>query len=196
MAVIVTGGTTISTTAVEDLKAYLRITHDTEDVLLTGLVNAATAWAEGYLGTPIVATERTYAVSVALRETYLSIPAAPIDTDAPITITSPDGEAYDADAFAVNANAGLLTTGGDLSGRRLLTPGTWHVTCTAGMSLRPDYEAVLKPLFAHGITLLAADWYANRNPRAASERDGDVSTGLADAPPWVVAIFAPYRRFV
>lgn len=196
MAVIVTGGTTTATTAVEDLKAYLRITHDTEDVLLTVLVKAATAWAEGYLGTPITATERTYAVSVAPRETYLSIPAAPIDTDAPITITSPDGETYDADAFAVNANAGLLTTGGDLSGRRLLTPGTWHVTCTAGMSLRPDYEAVLKPLFAHGITLLAADWYANRNPRASSERDGDTSAALDEAPPWVVAIFRPYRRVV
>ena len=196
MSVIVTGGTATSTTAVEALKAYLRITHDSEDALLATLLAAATAWAEGYLNTPLTAAERTYAVSVAPRETYLSIPAAPIDTSADITITDPDGDTYDSDAFVINANAGMLTTGGDIAGRQLLTPGTWEVTCTAGMSVRPDYTAVLEPLFDHGIMLLAADWYANRNPRAASERDGDTSAALAEAPPWVIAIFRPYRRVV
>lgn len=204
MAVIVTGGTVVAdTTAVDDLKAYLRITHDTEDVLLTGLVNAATAWAEGYLGTPITATERTYAVSVAPRETYLTIPAAPVDSTRPIVIRDPEGSLYDSDAFTLNANAGLLTTGGTIAGRQLLTPGTWSVTCTAGMSVRSDYASTLKPQFDHGIMLLAADWYANRNPRASSDSDGDTSTVLTSTfgpgegiPPWVIAIFAPYRRFV
>jgi hypothetical protein len=64
------------------------------------------------------------------------------------------------------------------------------------MSVRSDYASTLKPQFDHGIMLLAADWYANRNPRAASERDGDTSAALAEAPPWVIAIFRPYRRVV
>jgi len=203
MSVIVTGGTATSTTAVEALKAYLRITHDAEDELLASLLASAKAWAEGYLGTPLEAVERTYAVGVAPRETYLAIPAAPVDATRPIVIRDPEGSLYDSDAFTLNANAGLLTTGGTIAGRQLLTPGTWSVTCTAGMSVRSDYASTLKPLFAHGITLLAADWYANRNPRASSENDGDTSTVLISVfassggvPPWVDAIFRPYRRVV
>jgi len=196
MGVIITDGTTTSTTEVEALKAYLRITHDAEDGLLASLLASAKAWAEGYLGTPLTAVERTYSIGVAPRETYLTIPAAPVDAALPIVIRDPSGGLYDSDAFTLNANAGLLTTGGTIAGRQLLTPGTWSVTCTAGMSVRSDYASTLKPQFDHGIMLLAADWYANRNPRAASERDGDTSAALAEAPPWVIAIFRPYRRVV
>lgn len=187
--------TPITAAALDEIKDYLRITDTTQDDHLTTLLTAAQAWAEGYLGTPLANVERTEAVGVARNETYLRLASAPIDTDEGITITDPDGDEHDAGSFVVNAPAGIIATGaGTLAGRPLLQPGTWEVTYTGGLAARDDYATVVEPQVSHAVMLVAADWYANRNPRASAERDGDVSVSLGEAPPWAIALLAPYRR--
>ena len=193
--------TPVSQDAVDELKDYLRITDATQDDHLALLLAASQAWAEGYLGTPLASVERTEQVGVARNETYLRTAAAPIDADEDITITDPDGDSYDVGYFTLNAPAGLLVTGGTLAGRTLLDPGTWTVTYTGGLAAREDYTRVVEPQVSHAIMLVAADWYANRNPRASSENDGDTSTVLTSTfgagrgmPPWAVALLTPYRR--
>jgi hypothetical protein len=186
----------VSQDALDALKAYLRVTHTDDDVLLGTLLDMAHADVESYLGVPVVAAERTYSVSVGRNEGYLSVPG-PISPDG-ITITDPDGYEWDAGVFTINAPAGLLSTGGSLAGRSLLTPGTWEVTCTAGLSLRPDYESVLAPVVDMSVMMRAADLYLNRNVRAASERDGDTSIALGGEVERIAAQtgLARYRRFV
>lgn len=197
MAVTITGGVAVSDAEIEKLKAYLRITTNADDTLLGTLITIAHGDAESYLGVPVIAAERTYSVSVGLNEGYLSVPG-PMDTSADITVTDPDGSEWDIGAFHINGPAGLLSTGGSLAGRSMLTPGTWEVTCTSGLSLRPDYESAIKPVVELFYLMRAADLYINRNVRTASERDGDTSIALDGA---VEAIahqtgLARYRRFV
>lgn len=196
MAVIIIGGVTVDTDELDTLKAYLRIVGSDEDVLLGTLLAMAHADIESYLGVPVVAVERTYSVSVGRNEGYLSVPG-PISPDG-ITVTDPDGDEWDSGVFTINAGAGLLSTGGSLGGRSLLTAGTWEVTCTAGLSLRADYDSAVAPVAEMSVMMRAADLYLNRNVRAASERDGDTSIALAVGVEHVAAQtgLARYRRFV
>ena len=198
MAVIITGGVAIDDVSeLEALKEYLRIESADEDAMLARLIDIAHADAESYLGVPVVAAQRTYPVGVGRNEGYLSIPG-PIDTSASITIIDPDGDEWDAGVFHINAAAGLLSTGGSLAGRSLLPQGTWEVTATCGLSLRPDYESAIAHVVDAFCLMRAADLYLNRNARAASERDGDTSIALEQGVEHIAATtgLARYRRAV
>lgn len=168
-------------TTVDMVKTYLRVSGTDEDALIATLLAAAQADALSYLGTPVVAAERTEKVDVGRSQTYLRLSAVPIDTTASITITDPDGDTWDPDAFAINAGAGLLATGaGTLAGRVTLEPGTWTVTYTGGLSVRHDYAEAIAPTYDLFVLLRTADLYLNRNIRAASESDGDTAITSAN----------------
>ena len=189
MGVTITEGTPVSATALDALKNHLRITGTAEDTHLAGLIVAATAEAQSYLGCAIVAAAHTEKVLVGRNDARLRIKHRPIDTTAAITIADPNGNAYDSDWFEVRpwGFAAPLTYGG----RQILAPGLWTVTYTGGVSVRDDYATVIAPLIAQAITLRAADLYLNRNPRASGERDGDQSITLGEQDPF--ACIARYR---
>lgn len=170
-------GTAEAAASLTQLKNQCRIDGSGEDAHLADLLEWAAADARAFLGVLVMAAEVDEAVNVGRNESCLKLKNRPVDSTATITVLDPDGDEWDATYFTLDARNGLLKTPTTYGQRDILPEGTWTVTYTGGLSLEDDYSAVISPLLERYTILKAADDYLNRNPSAASERDGDVSLG-------------------
>lgn len=132
----------------DDLKAYLRVDHDHEDILITALEQAAVAKLDGFrgiLGRCIL--PQTWAVTFDKDGTY-HLPLADVTA-----VTAEDAEGSPVDAVLSYDDLGAKVT----------LPGAATVEITA--QLPDDLLDVVK----QAIKLLVGHWYENRE--AVAEED-------------------------
>lgn len=92
----------VSVTGVErvtlaEVKNYIRITNDLDDVLLESMIDQAHQMAEVYLSKDIIAKQRIAYIPYVDREVYL--PFTPLDTTVPLVITV-DGTQLTTDEYS------------------------------------------------------------------------------------------------
>lgn len=183
-----------------DLRAYLRIETDAEDVLLGTLLRQATAVVEAYLRQPIQARPVTFTLAAeydghdgrygyAIYASRLRFPLSPIAE--PVTVTDRNDETLV--DYTVSPGRGTVTAASGAS----FAAGPYTVTATAGLSLRPDFTDAVEPAINAAITDVVADVYQRRNPGATYEgAGGGVSATYSDIglPQRIKAVLAPWRR--
>jgi uncharacterized phiE125 gp8 family phage protein len=175
-------GMTISETpalpvALAELKAFLRISVSDEDALLAGLVRAAAALCEAFIGRALI--ERTVEDVAATATVRIRLGAGPVRAIESVAALDEDGTAtlLGADAFAAEIDAsgeGMVTLRTSTEARRL------RITYRAGMAA--DWNGVPEML-RHGIVRLAAQYYLRRGDTAEPE-----------VPAAVTALWRPWRR--
>lgn len=169
-------------------KAHLRVDHSTDDTLITGLLTAATEYAEGYTGLAFVTQtwEQREDANACLP---LLLKRAPL-----IAIT---GVQYvDADGTTQTLSSALYrTVGVQPASLYPAYSGSWpsvlydvdalRITFTAGFGDADDVPQALK----QAVLMLAAHWYERREP---------VSVGAAvqDIPFTVKALLDQSRVFI
>jgi hypothetical protein len=188
-----------------DLKTYLRIETTAEDALLDTLVAQATATVEAWLDRPILTVcldfiDEATPDDRAVRR--LLVPVYPLDPDA-LAIVDVDGTTVPATDYRVDALTGVIR---GLVGVQFGNP-PYTITADVGLQEHPQYATRIEPVLSRAIVDVAASWYHQRNPAAASvAAGGGVSThafagagrGIGDThdaeiPPRVRAQLAPYR---
>jgi len=188
---------------VSDAKDYLRITHSRDDVYLGRTIDRALSDFTARIGKLIVSKSVTESVEVGPRCSSLCVRNTPIDSGETITITNPYGNEIDEDAFTSHYASGIFKYEREYDEPRFLTEGTWTVTYTGGLDVRPDWTTVESRL-AGAMLDYVTHLYTNRNPLASSEKDGPVGTVLMSPilgaaggwPPRVLAVVDSYRSVV
>lgn len=175
-------GMTISETpalpvALAELKSFLRITVSDEDALLAGLVRAAAALCEAFIGRALI--ERVVEDVAATATVRIRLGAGPVRAIESVATLDEDGAAtlLGADDFAAEIDAGgegSVTLRASTDARRL------RITYRAGMAA--DWNGVPEML-RHGIVRLAAQYYLRRGDTAEPE-----------VPAAVTALWRPWRR--
>jgi uncharacterized phiE125 gp8 family phage protein len=163
--------------ALDELKAFLRISVSDEDALLAGLVRAAADICEAFTGRALI--ERTVEEMVAASTIHTPLTATPVRAIESVAAVDEAGEAtsLDAEAFATEINAageGWVRLRTATEARRL------RVTYRTGMA--DDWNGIPEML-RHGIVRLAAQYYLRRG----EARD-------AGMPAAVTALWRPWRR--
>lgn len=157
----------------DDLMHYLRIdAHEraAESVDVSLLIIESWAAIQRRIGRRIVAAEVTERIAQSGR-CSLSLkhwPVASVES-----IVDPHGNERALSEFTAKLSLGSL------SSDRELTSGEWTVTYTGGMSVDSDFESFTLPVIHRAVRFDVADKWTNRNPRATSEKDGDVAVSLA-----------------
>lgn len=148
----------------EDVKLYLRLDHDAEDLLLESLVEAATEYAETALGQQLVNATWRYELDC-FPET-IRLPLPPLSSVTSIIYDDVDGTAQ-------TLAAAMYTVDADSRPARIVPAygEVWPVTY--------DHLAAVRILFIAGygvsaafvpdniqtaIKMLAAHWYQHREP--------------------------------
>jgi hypothetical protein len=156
----------------EEIKAYLRVTTDVEDQLITGINNTARALIAGRLKVPLEAEERTFYArwprEGRRREamTQLVIPIIPCQTTA--EIVDADEDEVDSDTYTIDARTGFI----EADRYEVFDNGPYDITVSVGWDAHPDYITVVEPLLRQGIIDFSADLYRRRNPGAIYEQSG------------------------
>jgi uncharacterized phiE125 gp8 family phage protein len=180
-----------------DLKAYLRIEHNAEDTLLTGLALSAVSMIESYLHRPIRSAQRTF-VDMAQpvgggRVGALLVPVYPLGTL--LSVLHDDGESLDVDTLGIAPVSGRIRK---LDGTPFRA-GPWTITATVGLEHADEYDTRILPVIRHAVRDVVADLYQRRNPAASAEAEGggvSVAYGTPDAqgiPLRTAALLRPWR---
>lgn len=176
-----------------ELKQYLRVETDAEDAVITDVLASATAWAEGLIGKPITAEERTLVVDGATYDDYgrhqFYLPVWPVSVDSEdvAVITDKNGDTVDDSTYTVDARTGLFQT---VVGEHWRA-APFSVVATVGLSVHPDYATKIEPKVRSLILGCAAILYKQRNPNAVSDSSGagvSVSYGDHALPPYLEQI--------
>jgi uncharacterized phiE125 gp8 family phage protein len=160
----------------DDLKAYLSISLDAEDLALTGLIRAASAAAERFLGQMIVV--RGVEELLAPRRDWQPLAMRPARAITAVAGIDADGTPF---TFPVESHAIDIDANGT-GWLRLLDPGAAvrvRLAYTAGLAV--DGEGVPEPI-SHAILRMAGELHARREglePRLAAS---------------VAALLRPWRR--
>lgn len=158
----------------DEVKAYLRITHGAEDAAIGAMVSAARGLCEAFIGQVLIAADFT--ATVAGDGCWRALPARPVRGITGVAQLAADGSAtmLDPALYAIDidpAGVGWVRAGGLGSDARL------RVTYRAGIA---DSDPGVPAAISQGITRLAAHLYA--------AREG------AEAPPAAVtALWRPFR---
>jgi uncharacterized phiE125 gp8 family phage protein len=165
-----------------DAKAYLRITTADEDDVIASLIEAAEAFLTSRIGRLITAAETAEKVSVGRNSRSFGMKNWPVSSSATLTI-------IDADDNDLSDSLDIDYAAGRVRASHILSPGTYTVTYTGGVSLSTSWTQY-EPILAGAVRDLVAEWYANRDPGAGSVTDGDMSrvtaggtTGISDGVP-------------
>jgi uncharacterized phiE125 gp8 family phage protein len=170
-----------------DAKGYLRVSSTDEDDVIGGLITSVEAAIESEVGRLIIAAAATEHVSVGRNSRGFGVLNWPVSSTATLTVT--------------DSNSDVVTTLFDIdyaTGRfrapYTLTPGTYTVTYTGGISLS-DAWARYQPMLAGAVRDWVAELYANRDPGASSVTDGDMgrSTYPLAVPPRVMRVITLLR---
>lgn len=163
----------------DEAKAHLRVDHDDEDDLITGLIAGAVAYLDGWqgvLGRCILA--QTWAItSVSLVTQRLPFPDV---QSAVVSYLDADGDSQTVDPSSYRVETwrgqGWLVFGTDFSAAPLQAGRDDAVTITAvyGVDVAP-------PALKVAALMLVGHWYRNREG------------GTDDIPAPVKALIAPYR---
>ena len=163
--------------ALEDVKAFLRVSVDDEDGLLAGLAAAAAETCEAFTGRALV--ERAVEEVLAAARRWTRLEAAPVRAITAVAALAEDGSAAPLPAgdYAIDIDAA-----GDGWVRLAAAPGCKRirVSYSAGMAAAADG---LPEALRHGIVRLAAFFY--------TARDRQESAG---PPAAVTALWRPWRR--
>lgn len=154
-----------------DVKAYLRIQHDAEDVVLNALLARATALVESYLGRPIYTRQETRTVYVEGDQMrggakVLFVPFYPLQ--AVQSVTAQDGTVVPLEDLFVDLRSGTVAY---KSGQRFSCPAYTFVV-SGGLEAFPEFDVVIEPAVQSAIMDTVADLYQRRNPASAAEREG------------------------
>lgn len=162
----------------DGLKAYLRISSEAEDALLTDLIRAATDAAERFTGQLLI--ERAVEEMIAPSAEWRALAIRPVTE-----ITQVAGVPADGEAFALQVDAYAIDIDGNGDGwvrvRDAGAAARIRVTYNAGIAA--DADAVPDAIRL-GIIRLAGDYHALRE-------------GVTPQPPAsVAALWRPWRRMV
>jgi uncharacterized phiE125 gp8 family phage protein len=173
-------------------KAHLKVEHDDEDVLIAGLVAAATNHLDGYrgiLGCALLAQTWKRSFDRFPCGRTVRVPLGPLRAGATISYFDAAGEAQDFTAFhAVEDAVGplLMLEDGASWPSTATRPDAVTVTWPCGFSATaedPEFPAAV----LHAVKLLITHWYENR----AGVITGTISTELA----WTIAaLLEPIRK--
>jgi hypothetical protein len=189
-----------------DTKRYLRLQTDEENVLLLGLINAATAMVEAWLGRPIEARSMTFTDSgfdvLGKYMTSLRIPVTPIGSLT--SVTDVDGTAIPTTDLRLDATTGIIVRKDGSS----FVNGPYTMVAVVGLSASQQYTLGGSAAIQQAVLDIVADLYQRRNPVAGREAEGggiavdyaDMKRGVgADnaredlLPSRLTAILAPFR---
>lgn len=174
---------------IEEVKAHLRVDHADEDVLITGLMDAATAHLDGYqgiLGRALIT--QTWTVDFPTFRNRLDIPLGPVQS---ATIQYYDSS-NEQQTLATSVYAVLTDGLGPYVA--LKYNQQWPQTYTRDDAVRvtfvAGYGAAGKdvPLAIRAaMLLLIANWYDNRSAVSVGETASELPLSAA-------ALLAPFRR--
>lgn len=163
--------------ALDELKAYLRITIDEDDALLAGLIRTASETCERFVGQALMLRDAEETVPVSSEWRRLTL--TPV---ASITRVEGVSETGDTIPIALDGYAIDIDSNGDGWVRVVAAGSAKRVTVGYRAGMGEDWNAIPEPL-RQGIIRLAAHLFI--------ERDQD-SSGLPPAA--VAALWRPWRR--
>jgi hypothetical protein len=165
-----------------EIKSYLRISTDVEDILIFGLNQTARAQVTQYLRVPLESEARTFRGRKPVpgdrgeRFERLEIPVVPCDTTA--TITDVEGATVDSDTYTIDGRKGQV----NLVVNEVFDNGPYTVAVNVGWPYHPTYDTDVDPILRQSILDLASDLWSRRNPGAIYEQSGgQVSITYTDA---------------
>jgi uncharacterized phiE125 gp8 family phage protein len=163
--------------ALDEVKAFLRVSHSAEDALIAGFVRAAEAACEGFTGLALI--ERSAAETLPAGREWRRLGLTPVRAILGAAAVAGDGSetALPAEAFAIDIDAA-----GDGWVRVLDAGGEKRVRVRFTAGLAGDWNGVPEPL-RQGIVRLAAHLYGARGEAAG-----------AAPPAAVAALWRPWRR--
>lgn len=168
---------------VEEIKDYLRISTDVEDVALDGLKDTAQAQVARYLGVPLDGDSRTFTGRRAFKgprqEPFeqLRVPIQPCDDSA--TITDVDGDEVDDTTYTIDPETGHI----DLIQLEAFDNPPYTVVVNVGWTYHPRYTTEVEPVLRQAILDIASDLYNRRNPgEVYNQSGGQVSSTYTPAP--------------
>jgi uncharacterized phiE125 gp8 family phage protein len=173
---------TIEPVSLEEVKQFLRIEHDAEDGLIASLIQAARQLCEATVRRRLI-RQRLRLVSDDLHAVH-RLPAGPVRQVETVAVIDAAGmsEILPESAYVI-------------SGDRLACLKTWPAPRRPVGSFRVDYEVgygdtpdAVPQALRHGIRMLVAHWYENRE----AVQDLAQPTVL---PMGVAALWAPFRSF-
>src|SRR5690349_21135723 len=138
-----------------EIKSYLRISTDVEDLLIFTINQTAQAVVASKLNLPLEAADQTFRGRMPLKGyrgeplERLTIPRYPWSTSA--TITDVDGETVDSDTYTIEPAKGWVNAEPD----ELFDNGPYTVAVAVGLTAHPDYDLVIDPLARQCILDLA-----------------------------------------
>lgn len=165
----------IAPLALAEVKAFLRVTRDEDDAVLTGHLRSAAGMCEQFIGQALLV--RPHRETLAVARDWQRLSARPVIAINSVSGLSADGErfALASDAFAIDIDAG---GGGRV---RVLRPGSAsRIEVLYAAGLAAHWGDLPEPL-RQGIVRLAAHVHLARD------------TGDATPPAMVSALWRPWR---
>ncbi len=172
---------------IEEAKAQCRVLHPDEDMLLAGLIAAATRHVEKVLDLSLMA--RTWRLTLDAFSPTIELPRGPVTSVTAVNYVDRGGltqqvptEKYTTD-LASPAQWIVLNSGGE-----------WPATIGGVNAVSIDYVAGFTSLpstyddLKHAILLLIGHWYANREAV-------NVGNITSEVPLAVASLIQPYQRF-
>jgi len=155
-----------------EIKSYLRISTDVEDVLIFGLNQTAQAQVRQYLGVPLESRAMTFTGCWPRRGPRLErterlvIPVVPCSTTA--TITNVDGTVVDDATYTIDPSTGYV----DLVKGSCFSKPPYTIAVNVGFTFDPEYDTAVDPVLRQVVLDLASDLWSRRNPGAIYEQSG------------------------
>ena len=163
-----------------EVKDHLRITHDDEDALITGLAVAARNAVEARGGLALIAQDWRFALD-AVPDDAVMLPLTPVWSVNEISVLDRDGAPQIVDTSAYESAAGRVRRasawpqpGSAIDGVRIVFTAGW----SGAASVPEDLKQAVK--------LLAASFYENREAAGG--------TRVYSIPGAIDALIAPYRQ--
>lgn len=179
--------------SVAEAKAHLRVDHDDDDVLIEGLIDAATAHLDGWsgiLGRCLVNQTWEESFSCFPRGDRLRFRLWPVVSISSVTYRDADdaeqtlSAALYAGPLADGAGAYLALNDGEVWPSTYTRDDAVTVTYVAGHgAAASDVPAAIR----HAALLMIGHWYAQREAVSAAGQSAEVPIGVS-------ALLAPYRR--
>lgn len=163
--------------SLDDVKAHLRVTGDHEDALITSLVEAATAWLDGWRGVLGIALQpQTWKMTLdRFPAGVINLPLGPVISIEAVKYTDATGDEQT-----------VPPTDYEVQGARIRPVPGWPTTSGAMGAVRVEFVAGegAPESIKHVVRLLVAHWYENR----------EATGGKMEAVPMAVdMLIAPIR---
>lgn len=156
----------------DEVKAYLRVTTDVEDTLISQINLSAQAWLRAFYNVPLGTAGRTFTGlwprigNQHEQDTRLVIPIRPCATTA--SITDGDGAAVDSTTYVINARTGYV----EAKRNQSFPNPPYEITTNVGFELHPEYFTDVEPILRQAVFWAASTYYRNRNVAALYEQSG------------------------